>query len=295
MVAVVTATLLWLFLPRPAAKPDRFLAHRGRIVNVDTRDSVTATGRTLRMFEIESTTGLRVRGLLSIPEGGGPFSAVILQGGLATSQRALLFVPEPGPRVLASMEYPYRMPHRAGFFTVLCELPRMRRSADRAVAGLFLVLDYLESLPQVDPSRTVIVGGSLGVPFATLAGAIEPRFEGVALLFGGGDLAQIAEARVPFRSSLLRNVSKMLLRPWLDPVDPVRFVSRIAPRPVLLVNGRRDTDIPAASVALLHQAAREPKTVVWVDTPHRVQGNAAFSEVVAGAVWDWMEGQGWGE
>ena len=288
------AALLWLFVPRPPADTKRLTAHRGRIANVATSDSITGEGRILRTFEIESTTGLRVRGLASFPIQNGRFPAVLLQGGLNTSSRALQFVPHPGNRVLASMEYPYRMPRRAGFFTILRELPRMRASTDRAVAGLLLVLDYLESLPEVDAGRTIIVGGSLGVPFAAMAGAVEPRFEGVGLLFGGGDLISLVKARLPFRSTVLRDVSGLLLRPWLDPVDPTRFVPRIAPRPVLLVNGRQDTYIPKACVDVLHAAAQEPKEIVWVDTPHRVQATA-FADTVAQAVWTWMEREGWGE
>ena len=169
----------------------------------------------------------------------------------------------------------------------------MRESTDRAVAGLLLVLEYLESLPEVDASRTVIVGGSLGVPFAAIAGALEPRFEGVALLFGGGDLVRLVKTRLPLRSRIPRELSGLILRPWLDPVDPARFVPHIAPRPVLLVNGKQDTYIPKACVDVLHAATRPPKATVWVDTPHRVQGTA-FADTVAQAVWTWMESEGWG-
>ena len=288
------AALLWLFVPRPPADIKRLTAHRGRIANVAASDSITAEDRILRTFEIESTTGLRVRGLASLPRRNGRFPAVLLQGGLNTSSKALTFVPHPGNRVLASMEYPYRMPRRAGFFTILRELPRMRESTDRAVSGLLLVLDYLESLPEVDANRTVIVGGSLGVPFACMAGAVEPRFEGVGLLFGGGDLIRLVKARLPFRSKIPREVSGLLLRPWLDPVDPTRFVPRIAPRPVLLISGRQDTYIPKPCVDELHDAAREPKDIVWVDTPHRVQATA-FADTVALVVWNWMKREGLGE
>ena len=294
VVIPMIAALLWLFVPRPAADAGRLTAHRGGIVNVSFRDSVIAGNRILRTFEIESTTGLRVRGLASIPGQNGRFPAVLLQGGLNTGSKAVTFVPHPGNRVVASMEYPYRMPRRAGFFTILRELPRMRASTDRAVSGLLLVLDYLESLPEVDATRTVIVGGSLGVPFAAMAGALEPRFEGVGLLFGGGDLTRLVKSRLPFRSAIPREVSALILRPWLDPVDPARFVPRIAPRPVLLVSGKQDTYIPKPCVDVLHAATGEPKEIVWLDTPHRVQGTA-FADTVAQVVWSWMEREGWAQ
>jgi dienelactone hydrolase len=295
MLAGLVTGAIWLLIPRGPANPDRFLRHRGRLVGSTARDSVGAGGRILREIELEGAGGLHVRGRLSLPPGAGPFPAIILQGGLATGSRVITFIPEPGPMVWASLDYSYRMPRHAGFFTVLRQLPRMRRSAEQSVAGLWLCLDYLESLPEVDPARTLLLGGSLGAPLVAIAGALDARFEGVGLLYGGADLARVAEARLPFRSPIARSISRMLLRPWLDPVDPANFVPRISPRPVLLVNGREDTELPRQSVDRLRAAARDPKTLVWVDTPHKVQGNPALTEPVARAVWAWVAAEGWME
>ncbi len=293
VLALAMAGLAWLFIPRRAANPERFLRHHTRIVHAESRDSVLAVGRTLRRIELETQTGLRISGRLSLPPGEGPFPAIILQGGLNTGSKVLFFLTDPGPVVWAALDYPYRMPRRAGFFTVLRAMPRLRVKTEETVGALLVLLDYLESLPQVDASRTVILGGSLGAPFAALAGALEPRFEAVGLLYGGADLARVAEARLPYRSHVARAFTRRLLRPWLDPVDPGKFVARISPRPILLVNGRSDTELPRRSVDLLHAAARDPKTIVWVDTPHKVQGNAAFTDSVSEAVWGWLEAQGW--
>ena len=205
----------------------------------------------------------------------------------------VFFLTEPGPVVWAALDYPYQMPRRAGFLSVLRAMPHLRAKTEETVGALLVLLDYLESLRQVDPGRTVILGGSLGAPFAALAGALEPRVEGVGLLYGGADLARIAEARLPYHSSVARACTRRLLRPWLDPVDPSKFVPRISPRPVLLVNGRSDTDLPQRSVLLLHAGARNPKTVVWIDTPHKVQGNAALTDSVTNVVWTWLDRQGW--
>jgi len=293
ILGLIAAGLGWLYVPRKPADPERFLKHRTAIVSVHARDSVSSEGRLLREIELQTEEGLRIEGRLSLPPGDGPFPAVILQGGLNTGSKVLFYLTEPGPVVWAGLDYPYRLPRRAGFVTVLRAMPRLRAKTEETVGALLVLLDYLESLPQVNPDRTIILGGSLGAPFAALTGAIEPRFEGVGLLYGGGDLARVAEARVPFHSPLARACTRMLLRPWLDPVDPIHFVPRIYPRPVLLVNGREDTDIPRHSVDLLHAATREPKTIVWVDTPHKVQGNAALTDSVTQVVWAWLERQGW--
>jgi dienelactone hydrolase len=293
LLAGIGCGFAWLFVPRKAADPERFLQHHIRIAKVAALDSLASDGRRYRDLELETETGLRIHGRLSFPPGEGPFPAVILQGGLNTGSKVLFFLIEPGPVVWASLDYPYRLPHRAGFFTVLRAMPHLRQRTEETVGALLVLLDYLESLREVDPSRTAVLGGSLGSPFAALAGAIEPRFEGVGLLYGGADLARIAEARLPYHSALARAGTRRLLRPWLDPVDPSKFVPRISPRPILLVNGRADSEIPRSCVLALHAAARNPKTIVWVDTPHKVQGNAALMDSVAQAVWMWLEEQGW--
>jgi fermentation-respiration switch protein FrsA (DUF1100 family) len=81
--------------------------------------------------------------------------------------------------------------------------------------------------------------------------------------------------------------------PWLEPEDPTHFIPRIAPRPVLLVNGRGDRQIPEASARMLFEAAREPKRQVWLDTPHRIQGEPELTALVSGAVFSWMRERGW--
>ena len=49
----------------------------------------------------------------------------------------------------------------------------------------------------------------------------------------------------------------------LAPYDPARWVSRIAPRPLLLVNGRQDPDTTAAAARNLRVAARGAQVILY--------------------------------
>jgi fermentation-respiration switch protein FrsA (DUF1100 family) len=51
----------------------------------------------------------------------------------------------------------------------------------------------------------------------------------------------------------------------LSPLDPERWIGRVAPRPVMVVSTRNDPSVPLASGLALQAAARNPKTTVTVD------------------------------
>jgi fermentation-respiration switch protein FrsA (DUF1100 family) len=176
---------------------------------------------------------------------------------------------------------------------VVRELPRAERGVVEALSAIGLVLEYLESRPDVDPSRTALAGGSLGAFLAVVGGALHPGFEAVASLYGGGDLPGIVGENLPWSSRPLRILAARCLQPWLGPVDPRHFASRISPRPFLMVNGRRDTRIPRACVRDLYDAAREPKELVWLDTRHRILDDADLMAETTTVVILWLERQGW--
>ena len=50
--------------------------------------------------------------------------------------------------------------------------------------------------------------------------------------------------------------------------SPERYVARIAPRPIVMVNGIDDPQMPRTAVEALYDAAREPKALVWLHTGH---------------------------
>ena len=47
-----------------------------------------------------------------------------------------------------------------------------------------------------------------------------------------------------------------------------KWVERVAPRPVIVINGRADDDLPAEAVRALHDALGQPSEVIWVEGGH---------------------------
>jgi fermentation-respiration switch protein FrsA (DUF1100 family) len=132
-------------------------------------------------------------------------------------------------------------------------------------------LDYLETRSDVDRERLGLLGYSLGAMMGTILSGVDERVKACALLVGG-DLVQTALPQLPG-----------FLRAALGPVSPASFAPHISPRPVLFINGKWDTVVPREAAVALHQAAREPRQVIWVDAGHILPPEAAARGV------DWLE------
>ena len=73
-------------------------------------------------------------------------------------------------------------------------------------------------------------------------------------------------------------------------LEPARWIGRVAPRPVLFVNGERHELVGEATARLLHARAGEPKAVVWIDSAHmRPEADALLIDLVERAR-RWFEG-----
>ena len=150
---------------------------------------------------------------------------------------------------------------------MLRELGEVRASALRMPGLLRGAAAWLAELDQVDPARIVLVGVSYGVPFAAAA-ATDTLFSGVALHHGGADLALLLEQNLPVENGVLRWVLARFGAWYFRALEPARYVARIAPRPLLLVNAERDELVPRESAERLLEAARTPVRQVWIPHGH---------------------------
>lgn len=145
----------------------------------------------------------------------------------------------------------------------------LRRRGALTVLETRRLVDYLVTREDIAAHRLYLVGASFGAITGSTAFAFEPRLQAAALVYGGGNL------RLLLDSEQARNEIGIWVTPLthvmaflLAPADPIRYIARAAPRPLLFQNGTRDSLVPPASGQALFEAAREPREIIWYDSDH---------------------------
>lgn len=231
---------------------------------------------------LRGANGLTATGrLLRTARASGRHPAVLLQDGRELNSAAVDFLPADfGDVVVISLDYPEDVPYEIRMWTVVTDSDRIRRAARRIAPMFSLAADYLASRADVDSSRLVLVATSFAVPFAVRAAAADRRFVNVGLVYGAGKMADVLAANLTLRPRFLRPIAAWLaMRPFTE-FTPERYVGRISPRPVVMVNGSDDPQMPRSAVRSLYDAAREPKAQIWLRTGHLMPTDSALIRVL---------------
>jgi dienelactone hydrolase len=230
--------------------------------------------------EIEAVTYVgaddgRVPGFLGLPPSQSARPCVIHMHGFGRSKEdaAGLVGPLAGQGIgLLAIDAPShgaRSQGSAELERLIDDPRRLAALLEQTVIDLRRGLDLLESRRECDPDRLGFIGFSFGAETGALLAGADGRVQSSVLLSGGAgwkrllhrlDMTYSEGSRAtPIDTSGL---------PALAPYAVDRSVSRIAPRPVLIVNGRDDEVIPAAAAEALHRAAGRGSTLLWHDGGH---------------------------
>jgi hypothetical protein len=229
---------------------------------------------------LQDRRGRPVTGRLLRPARAGParrYAAVLLQDGRELNSGAIEFLPADfGEVIVLSLDYPEELPYEIDLWRLLTSSDRLQRAAGRIAPMLSLGADYLVSRADVDVSRLVMVATSFAVPFAVIAAASDTRFVNVGLVYGAGKMEDVVAANLTIRPRALRRAAAWIaMRPFAD-FAPERYIARVAPRPVVMVNGIDDPQMPRRAVEALYAKAREPKRLIWLRTGHLMPGDSAL-------------------
>jgi fermentation-respiration switch protein FrsA (DUF1100 family) len=195
--------------------------------------------------------------------------AVLLQNGREENSGVIGRLPrEFGKVVVLSLDYPAELPYAIRLPDVMRHTERLQRASRKIPAIFSLGAAYLQGRPDVDSARIALAATSFAVPFATIAAAMDPRFRNVALIYGAGDLPRVLGANLPDVPAPLRSAAARLAMQPFTAFAPERFIGRIAPRTLVMINGIDDPQMPVAAVQRLYDAARPPKSIVWLRTGH---------------------------
>lgn len=267
-------------MPEPASRAElrAFRTLAGSVTSASTSTSGTRGRYTEYRVHLTGSAGLSATGLLLRPERGtGPWPAVLLDDGRELNSRAVDYLPpEFGNVVVLALDYPPQFPHTLTFSTLLAHSRQLRAVARRVPALFILGGEYLAHRPDVDSTRVAIAATSFAVPFAVIAAASDSIFRNVALIYGAGGLAHVIAANLSLHPAFLRSiVARLAVQPFTK-LEPERYVGGIAPRPIVMVNGVDDPQMPRAAVESLYSAARQPKALIWLRTGHLMPTDTAL-------------------
>jgi fermentation-respiration switch protein FrsA (DUF1100 family) len=224
--------------------------------------------------------------------GKAPHPVILTLGGVNSGGRVAADLPRTGDFVVVSIDYPYDGRRRGvSAWEAATRWPAMRRALLDTVPATMLAVDYLFQREDIDQNRIVLVGGSLGALIAPAAAAAEPRIDAVAVLFGAGNIQQLIMANLRVRAPLQRPLA-WIAHVVLSPLEPLKYIGRVTPRPVLLINGTGDARMPAELGRELQDRAKEPKTTLWFDIGHASIRSANFRGLVINSFADWLVEEG---
>lgn len=264
---------LWLAWPVLGDPTERFAQRKGEIRHVDlTRQWSTGNSR-YQELTLHADSGLKVDVTVRRPlDSDEPQPLILLLGGVGTGRGAAELVQDSRELVVASISYPYQGPEKLHGWQVLWHFDEVQRAILDTTPALLLTLEHLAGQAYVDPMQMELVGVSLGAFFVSIAGAMDDRFSRVWLIQGAADPRAIYEYRLreKIRFDPLRVLAARLLGfvTASEDLKPERWVGRISPRPVVVINSHGDTAFPAANVAALHASLREPYELQWLAGEH---------------------------
>lgn len=245
------AATVWWFAP---GDPTPALRARWRpLARLERRPDPKAGPRIERWLMIRAD-GDSVTGLWRPAPPGTPVAwTAVLLGGLQTGARATLLLPEGSFNVLA-VDWPWRGPTRLAAGALLLRLGTIREAVLRSPAALATGLEAVATQPEVDTSRVVLLGASLGVPSALAALRLPVGPDALVLLDGGADLALLLRAglereRIP--GGPARSLAAVAAR-LIAPLEPARNAPAAARLPVLVINSEDDERVPRAAAVRLH-------------------------------------------
>ena len=154
------------------------------------------------------------------------------------------------------------------------------------------VIDYLWGLPEVDKSHLSLVGFSGGAAVSVYVAAQDSRVSSVALCACPAEFTLITRAEEP--QSIIdhfRNIGAIRdkdfpasAEEWFNnfrSIQPVDYIVRIAPRPLLLVHGSNDETADVSHAHRLYAKAGEQKQLAIIDgAGHRLRREDRAVEAV---------------
>jgi len=250
---------------------------------LEARDSLLRVedGVQVRAVSFASPRGGRATGFLFVPEAGGRNAGIVMMHGAPGSASQLLrravYVARHSAVVIA-IDAPFA--RRGG--PPVSFTPADSADQVQLVVDLQRAVDVLRARADVDPARLAYVGTSYGGAMGVLFAGVERRVATYVLAVADGGILTHMTHRDGSRIAPLAEMPAERWERWkaaMSPIEPARFVGRIAPASVLFQSARRDEAVAADDSEALHAAFTGTKAVKWYDTGHALPAAASVDQL----------------
>ena len=229
---------------------------------------------TTQAIHFASTNGQIVPALLCRPKNVAKPPVLLYLHGLGMDKegtRVLAMMAAPNGFAVLGIDAQYHGERKQPGVEILsADLARTRQAVIQTVVDNRRALDYIRSRTDLDSNRVGLLGVSMGAILGSIVAGVDERLCSACLVVGGGRWDVILTQSHHEVSQQLRDqgVTAEKAQQVLGDVDPINFIGMIAPRPVLMINGKTDDIIPKAATDALFAAAQMPKEIQWLDGGH---------------------------
>ena len=246
-----------------------FLMHKGSRCAMHLAP-VASEGRTKTYdFRLTTSTNNSMTGRIRVPAGGGCYRTALLTVGIETGREAIGLIQGQEDVVFMAVDYPYEGSWDLSGLAAFRTVGRLRSMAARTVPLLLHCLDWLFQQPFVDPAEVNVIAVSFGSFTGIPVAVIDERVKQLAVVQGGGGISAIMSHNTKrWGATFPKDVSAWLGGLLLAPFEPIRYIARLSPRRLVMINGEGDAFFPRSSAEALYKAAGEPKEIVWHRSAH---------------------------
>lgn len=152
----------------------------------------------------------------------------------------------------------------------------------REQEDLDAVIDFVSARPEVDPRRIGAIGFSMGGMIVAQVAERDQRLRAIVLegaYTSLEDEVRHDEGRWGWWSGTVGVWTLRRAGIHVDELRPIDYMCRISPRPLLIIDGGRDQDLPVEVAKRMYAAACEPKSL-WIipQATHRSYARSAGPE-----------------
>jgi dienelactone hydrolase len=217
----------------------------------------------------------RVKAYLIKPKGAGPFAGILFFHWLGEPngdrnqfvEEAVALAKQGTVSLLIEGYFPWTVEPKDG------QTDR-RRVIDETIE-VCRALDLLLSQPEVDPKRIGYVGHDYGAMYGSILAGVDKRVKAYVLM---APIGTFSDWSLVYWLDKIPEKDKEAYRHTLAAVDPIHYVSRAKPCPILLQFANTDKYISKTAANAFVNAASEPKQVKWYDATHDLNVEAARND-----------------